>query len=162
MLELCEKAAQQLNEGGKMPGIIVGMDNSAHAHQALDWAMREAGMRQVALTVMSVIPAMASPWTGHPLTVPDADEAIQHAKQAVEEAVAKAASSITGPQPPSVSVNVFAGFPAQALVDAAHDAELVVVGSRGAGGFTTTLVGSVSDPVAHHATCPVVMVPSGR
>jgi nucleotide-binding universal stress UspA family protein len=145
-----------------MPGIVVGIDNSAHAHQALDWAMREAGMRQTALTVMSVIPAMASPWTGNPLTVPDVDEAVQEAMQAIEEAVAKSAASVTGPQPPSVSVKVFAGFPAQALVDASRDAELAVVGSRGSGGFATALIGSVSNQVAHHAVCPVVIVPSGR
>lgn len=145
-----------------MPGIIVGMDNSAHATKALDWAMREAGMRQATLTVISVIPAMASPWTGNPLSVPDADEAVQHAKQAVEEAVAKSASNTTGTQPSSVTVKVFTGFPAQSLVDAARDAELVVVGSRGSGGFTTALLGSVSNQVAHHAACPIVIVPSGR
>jgi nucleotide-binding universal stress UspA family protein len=138
------------------------MDNSAHATKALDWAMGEAGTRHAALTVVSVIPAMASPWTGQPLSVPDADEAVQHATQAVEEAVGKSAASITGPQPPSVTVKVFVGFPAQALVDAASHAELVVVGSRGAGGFATALVGSVSNQVAHHAACPIVIVPSGR
>jgi nucleotide-binding universal stress UspA family protein len=124
--------------------------------------MREAGMRQATLTVLSVIPAMASPWTGNPLIVPDADAAVQHAKEAVEEAIAKSASNSTGPQPSSVSVKVFAGFPAQALVEAARDAELVVVGSRGAGGFATALLGSVSNQVAHHAACPVVIVPSDR
>lgn len=145
-----------------MPGIVVGVDDSVHAQKALDWAMREAGMRQVALTVLSVIPAMASPWTGNPLSVPGAEEAGQHAEHAVEEAVAKSASNITGPQPPSISVKVFTGFPAQALVDASHGADLVVVGSRGAGGFATLLVGSVSNQVAHHAVCPVVIVPSER
>jgi nucleotide-binding universal stress UspA family protein len=145
-----------------MPGIVVGVDDSAHAQKALDWAMHEAGMRQVALTVLSVIPAMASLWTGNPLSVPGAQDAVQHAEQAVEEAVAKSASGITGPQPPSISVKVFTGFPAEALVDASHDADLVVVGSRGAGGFATLLVGSVSSQVAHHAACPIVIVPSER
>jgi nucleotide-binding universal stress UspA family protein len=145
-----------------MPGIVVGVDDSAHAQKALDWAMREAGIRQVALTVMSVIPAMAGPWTGNPLSVPGAEKDIQHAEQAVEEAVAKSASGITGSQPPSISVKVFTGFPAEALVDASHDADLVVVGSRGAGGFATLLVGSVSNQVAHHAACPIVIVPSER
>lgn len=145
-----------------MPGIVVGVDDSVHAQKALDWAMREAGLRQAGLTVLTVIPAMASPWTGNPLSVPSADEAISHARQAVDEAVAKSASGITGPQPPSVSVKVFTGFPAQALVDASHDADLVVVGSRGSGGFATLLVGSVSNQVAHHAICPVAIVPSER
>ncbi len=145
-----------------MPGIVVGVDESTHAHRALEWAMREAAGRQTALTVVSVIPAMASPWTGHPLSVPDADQAIARARQAAEEAVAKAAGEISGPGPTSVTVNVFTGFPAQALIDASADAELVVVGSRGAGGFATLLLGSVSSQVVHHATCPVVIVPTGR
>jgi nucleotide-binding universal stress UspA family protein len=145
-----------------MPGIVVGVDESVHALKALDWAMREAGARGAALTELTVIPAMASRWTGNPLSVPGAEEAVSHAKVAVEEAVGKSASNITGPQPSSVTVKVFTGFPAQALVEASHDAELVVVGSRGAGGFATALIGSVSNQVAHHATCPIVIVPSGR
>ena len=145
-----------------MPGIVVGVDGSAHAQKALDWAMREAGMRQAALTVLSVIPTMAGRVTGIPLTMPGDDKSAKHAEQAIEEAVAKSASGITGPQPPSVLVRVFTGFPAQTLVDASHDAELMVVGSRGAGGFATLLIGSVSSQVAHHAACPVVIVPSER
>lgn len=117
-----------------MPGIVVGVDESAHARRALDWAMREAGLRQVALTVVTVIPAMASPWTGKALTVPDADEAVRHARQAVEEAVAKSAGDLAGLKPATVSVNVFTGFPVQSLIEASHDAELVVVGSRGTRG----------------------------
>jgi nucleotide-binding universal stress UspA family protein len=145
-----------------MPGIVVGVDDSAHAHQALDWAMREAAARQTALTVLTVVPTMASPWTGNPLSVPNADEALRHAKKTAEEAAAKSASEISGPGPVSVTVNVFAGYPAQALIDASKDAELVVVGSRGAGGFATLLLGSVSNQVAHHSACPIVIVPAGR
>jgi nucleotide-binding universal stress UspA family protein len=145
-----------------MPGIVVGVDESAHARRALDWAMREAGLRQVALTVITVIPAMASPFTAHPLAVPDADEVVAHARTAVEEAVAKSAGDLAGPNPASVSVNVFVGFPVQSLIEASHDAELVVVGSRGTGGFATLMLGSVTTQVAHHAACPVVIMHTGR
>ncbi|HET7017175.1 MAG TPA: universal stress protein [Streptosporangiaceae bacterium] len=145
-----------------MPGIVVGMDESAHARQALDWAMREAGLRQTALAVLTVIPAMASPWTGNPLSVPNADHAIEQARRAVEEAVAKSASDLTGSKPPSVTVNVFTGFPSQALVDASREADLVVVGSRGTGGFGSLMLGSVSSQVAHHGGCPVVIVHSDK
>ncbi len=145
-----------------MLGIVVGVDNSAPAHQALDWAIREAGMRQAALTVLTVIPAVASPYTGNPLSVPNAEEEVNKARQATEEAVAKSASGLAGPQPTSVTVKIFTGFPARELVDASRDADLVVVGSRGVGGFATLLLGSVSSQVAHHAECPVVIVPAGR
>jgi len=124
--------------------------------------MREAGLRNSTLTVITVIPAMASPWTGRPLSVPDGDEAVSHARTAVEEAVAKAASDLSGPKPDSVFVKAFTGFPVQSLIDASSDAELVVVGSRGTGGFTNLLLGSVTTQVAHHAACPVVIVHGDR
>lgn len=145
-----------------MPGIVVGVDASAHARKALDWAMREAGLRKAALTVITVIPAMASPWTGRPLSVPDGDEAVTHARAEIEEAIAKAVSDLDGPKPDSVKVSVFTGFPVQSLIDASRDADLVVVGSRGTGGFATLLLGSVSTQVAHHAACPVVIVHGDR
>lgn len=145
-----------------MSGIVVGIDQSSQAHAALDWAMREAAARHTAVAVITVVPAMASPYTRHPLSVPDADNAVQQARQAAEDAVAKAASQLGEAQPPSVAVRAFTGYPAQALIDASRDAELVVVGARGQGGFAALLLGSVSNQVAHHAACPVVIVPSGR
>jgi nucleotide-binding universal stress UspA family protein len=143
-----------------MPGIVVGIDQSPHAHVALDWAMREAAMRGTTLTIVTVVTAMASPWTKKPLTVPDADEAVAHARQAAEEAVAKSAGEIGDAQPSSVTVQAFTGFPAKALIDASREADLVVVGSRGSGGFGELLLGSVSSQVAHHAFGPVVIVPA--
>ena len=71
------------------------------------------------------------------------------------------ASSVTD-QPTEVHVQVFAGYPAQVLTDASKQADLVVLGSRGASGFATFLLGSVSNHVAHHASCPVVIVPAER
>jgi nucleotide-binding universal stress UspA family protein len=58
-----------------------------------------------------------------------------------------------------IESHVVAGAPARALLDMATDADLVVVGSRGLGGFAGLLLGSVSQQVAHHASCPVVIVP---
>jgi nucleotide-binding universal stress UspA family protein len=54
------------------------------------------------------------------------------------------------------------GGPAEALLKAGEEADLVVVGSRGLGGFSGLLLGSTSSQVIHHATCPVVMVPGDR
>jgi nucleotide-binding universal stress UspA family protein len=124
--------------------------------------MREAALREADLLVISVVPAMASPWTGNPLSVPDADNAVAHARQAAEEAVAKSAGQLGDRQPASVTVKAFTGFPAQALVDASRDADLLVVGSRGAGGFGELLLGSVGSQAAHHSICPVVIVRLGR
>jgi nucleotide-binding universal stress UspA family protein len=145
-----------------MSGIVVGIDESVHSHLALDWAMREAALRRTDLTVLSVIPAMASPWSSRPLTVPDEPEVIQHVREAVDEAVAKSATELGADQPTGVSVRVFSGYPAQVLAEASKQADLVVLGSRGSGGFATLLLGSVSNLVAHHASCPVVIVPAQR
>jgi len=54
------------------------------------------------------------------------------------------------------------GFPAQTLVEAAEDCDLLAVGSRGGGGFSALAVGSVTSQVVYHAKCPVVVVPVGR
>jgi nucleotide-binding universal stress UspA family protein len=143
-----------------MPGIVVGVDGSVHARRALDWAMREAATRHVALTVLAVNPAMASPWTRNPLAVPAGKETLLEMRQAVEEAIAKSASEMGEAQPAAVTVTVFSGFPAQALIKASGDADLIVIGSRGAGGFESLLLGSISSQVVHHTACPVVIVPS--
>ena len=63
-------------------------------------------------------------------------------------------------RPSSVTVRAVTGLPAEALLEAAADADMLVVGSRGAGGFKRLLMGSVSTQVTHHAHCPVVVIPA--
>jgi nucleotide-binding universal stress UspA family protein len=120
-----------------MSGIVVGLDGSLHARHALDWAMREAALRHAPLTVLAVNPTMASPWTGNPLTAPNQSQIEDQMEAGVRDAIAKSASEIGGAQPPSVAVTVFIGFPAQALIDASRTADLIVIGSRGAGASST-------------------------
>lgn len=62
-------------------------------------------------------------------------------------------------RPASVTVPAGNGFPAQELIDASRDADLLVVESRGTGGFARLLMGSISNQVVHHAYCPMVVVP---
>ena len=63
-------------------------------------------------------------------------------------------------RPPTVTVRAVTGLPAEELLAAAADADMIVVGSRGAGGFKRLLLGSVSTQVTHHARCPVVVIPA--
>jgi nucleotide-binding universal stress UspA family protein len=83
------------------------------------------------------------------------------ARMAVQEFVDKVAGEI-GETVPEVTVTVAAGDAAEELVRASHDADMLVLGSRGSGGFTRLLMGSVSSQVTHHASCPVVIIPGTR
>jgi nucleotide-binding universal stress UspA family protein len=83
------------------------------------------------------------------------------ARMAVQEFVDKVAGEI-GERPPEVTVTVTTGDAAEELVRASHDADMLVLGSRGSGGFTRLLMGSVSSQVTHHASCPVVIIPGTR
>ena len=138
-----------------MPGIIVGVDGSEHSQLALDWALHEASLRQVPLTVISVHPALASYWGA--VTYPDAGLDFEQAQHEVQMLTEKAVGRMAG-TPPAVTVRVTCGSPATELMCAAHDADLLVVGYRGSGGFARLMLGSVSSQVVHHAPCPVVVV----
>jgi nucleotide-binding universal stress UspA family protein len=142
-----------------MPGIVVGIDGSVHSELSLEWAMKEAALRHVPLTVLAVHPVAVSAWTLTPITYP-ADEAdVEKARTAAQESVDKVASRIGGERP-SVTVHAVSGVPAEELIKAAEGADLLVVGSRGSGGFGQLRLGSVSSQVTHHALCPVVVVPA--
>jgi nucleotide-binding universal stress UspA family protein len=145
-----------------MAGIIVGIDGSDGAHRALEWAMKEAAAHQAPLTVVTVHEVAASGWTGNPIILSADEPAVEKARHAAEESVAKAAAQLGKSQPPSVTVRAVNGFAAQELIEASRDADLLVVGSRGGGGFARLMVGSVSGKVVHHAYCPVVVVPGQR
>jgi nucleotide-binding universal stress UspA family protein len=143
-----------------MSGIIVGIDGSGHSAAALEWAVREAGVHHAPLTVLTVHEVAASGWGG--TMVYQADDAIREEnRKSAQEAVDQVLQKASGPTPADVTVRAVSGTPAEALIDASREADLLVVGSRGAGGFSRLLLGSVSTEVSHHAACPIVIVPSG-
>jgi nucleotide-binding universal stress UspA family protein len=143
----------------KMPGIIVGIDGSAHSYQALEWAVHEAAVRHAPLTVLTVNQAVAGYWIS-PVAYPGDMQRIKQARDAAQaetDSVLKKVGEES--RPPSVTVQAVNGLPAEELLNACADADMVVVGSRGAGGFKRLLMGSVSTQVTHHAHCPVVVIP---
>ncbi|HTZ30716.1 MAG TPA: universal stress protein [Streptosporangiaceae bacterium] len=145
-----------------MPGIIVGIDGSHHSTRALEWALREAAIQHAPLTVLTVHSVPASAWTGNPILVEqDADDQEKMLKSA-EELTHKAVSQMGEARPDSITVRSVSGFPAREIIDESRDADLVVVGSRGAGGFAKLMMGAVSSQVVGHAHCPVVVVPTER
>ena len=141
-----------------MPGIIVGIDGSTHSHQALQWAVSEAAARNAPLTVLTVHQALTSYWGGPVLAEQDLTLRVREAAQEETDSVLEKAGEEE--RPPSVTVRAVTGVPAEELLDAAADADLLVVGSRGAGGFKRLLMGSVCTQVTHHAHCPVVVIPA--
>jgi nucleotide-binding universal stress UspA family protein len=141
-----------------MPGITVGVDGSDQSSRVLEWAIREAGLRGAPLTVLAVHQVASNYWTGRPEHYPADQPATDAIRKAAEDAVQKAVSQVGDPGPASVTVRAISGLPAQELVNASSDADLVVVGARGGGGFARLRLGSVTNQVVSHAACPVVVV----
>lgn len=145
-----------------MPGILVGLDGSHYSERALEWAAREAAIRHAPLRVLAVHTVPAG-WSGHGVAYPEDNELVVRTKAAAQELADKVLAGIGGARPDEVTVEAVNGIPADVLLRASEDADMIVLGSRGGGGFARLHLGSVSDQVAHHAHCPVVIIPhAGR
>jgi nucleotide-binding universal stress UspA family protein len=99
-------------------------------------------------------------WGGIPVIGPADTALLEKLREAAEQMTHNAASRLGDAGPASVNVHAVNGFVVKELVDASHDADLVVVGARdGSTGFARLLMGSVSSEVVQHSACPVVIVP---
>ena len=139
-----------------MQRIVVGIDGSETAQRALRWAIDEARRRDARLDVIHVwhMPFVGvTPYSPPPQwDMADFEaEAERELKRSVE------AEDTTGVEVHRV---LAIGSAAGTLIDNGKGADLIVVGSRGRGGFVGLLLGSVSQQVVHHAPCPVVVVPA--
>jgi len=141
-----------------MPGILVGVDGSGHSQRALEWAMKEAGLRHASLTVLTVHQAVAG-YYGGVSVYPDDPALTEEARQTAQAETDKVLASLAEPRPASVTVTAVHGFPVEEIIKAGRDADIIVLGSRGAGGFTRLMMGSTAGQVAQHAPCPVLIVP---
>lgn len=140
-----------------METIVVGVDGSDASVNALRWALREARLRTARVRVVLAwsYPQVSTYHEAkHVLDVPFAEDAAAFLDQVVAETAAAAEGL-------EIEKKVVEGQAAPALVEAARDASLLVVGSRGLGGFSGLLLGSVSQQCAHHATCTLVIVREG-
>ncbi len=137
-----------------MEKIVVGIDGSAQATRALRWAIDHASDDdQIVATLAWSLPG---PDEGEYPFYNPAEVAVK-AKQQAGRIVAEVLDEIENG--PAVTTAVQRGHSGRVLIEASDGADLLVVGSRGHGGFVGLLLGSVSTYVVHHARCPVVVVP---
>jgi nucleotide-binding universal stress UspA family protein len=141
-----------------MPGIIVGVDGSGHSQRALVWAIHEAAIRHTPLTVLTVHQAVVG-YFGDTVATPEDLTLTEQIQAAVTVEADKVLAGLDGPHPESVTVKAVHGFPVEELIEASNEADMVVLGSRGAGGFTRMLLGSTAGQVVQHAHCPVLIIP---
>lgn len=135
-----------------MAKTIVGVDGSPASEKAFDWALEHSGPDDTVVVLHTwQIPPVVGFDTGY-IEPPNMKEL---AVAFIDEFTADAMANEDGPTVVPTLVN---GHVGHELIAASQDADLLVVGSRGFGGFRGLLLGSVSNYVVHHAACPVVVV----
>ena len=134
------------------PRIVVGVDGSAQSKLALRWAVRVAASTGASIDAVTAwhFPVnfgwgyMADEWNPE-------DDATKCLSESVDEAFG-------AERPKGLRLLVLQGLPAKILLDESNGATMLIVGSRGHGGFSGMLLGSVSANCAEHATCPVLVI----
>jgi len=146
-------------QNGSAELIVVGADGSSSSQAALTWAVRQAEL--TGGTVQAVIawqyPAVVAGYGWAPVAMIDTTDLGEIAAKTVNDMVADVVDPASDVR---VSTLVREGNPARVLLDAAQGADLLVVGSRGHGGFAGAMLGSVSQHCLHHSPCPVVVIRS--
>ena len=142
-----------------MGGIVVGVDGSAHALDALRFAIEESRYRNCPLLVVETwqLPDIAEEVGVDPYLLDE--PARQRAADVLQAQVDKALDG--RPRPRNMQVELRTGNPVEVLVELGRTADLLVVGARGRGGFRHLLTGSVATQLVNHAPCPVTIVRSG-
>ncbi|MGD0851907.1 MAG: universal stress protein [Acidimicrobiales bacterium] len=135
------------------PRIVVGVDGSPLSMNAVEFAVEETQLRHGHLHVTYAYPVMAKPVTGS--TGKDYYEQVEDDAREVLEGIKSSAPSTEGIEVEWLAVP---GNPAEVLIEASNGAALLVVGSRGVGGFKGLMMGSVSTQCVHHSHCPVLVV----
>ena len=138
------------------PGIVVGTDGSPEADAAIRWAAGDAAIRNAHLSIVHAMSPVVGTWVATPVPPGVLEWEHERGREILDDATATAKKAAG--ESLSVSAEVLVSAAAPALVRLSRDAQLVVVGSRGRGMLTRTLLGSVSMGLAHHARCPVAVI----
>jgi nucleotide-binding universal stress UspA family protein len=135
--------------------IVVGLDGSPGSKAALQWALDEARLRGWPVRAVLAFPASAAVPSAGFDPVPIDIEGFDNEAEAALAALVEQAGDTSDVEIERVAIP---GPPAQVLIDESEEAKLLVVGSRGIGGVAGLVLGSVSTQIAHHASCPVLIV----
>jgi nucleotide-binding universal stress UspA family protein len=137
--------------------MVAGVDGSPSSMSALRWAVRQADLTGTAVDAVIAwnYPAGAGGYGWAPTGSEGSFDFQESAEKTLADAVSSAVDLGSDVEIRSLVVE---GLPAQVLLDASDGADLLVVGSRGHGGFAEALLGSVSQHCVHHAHCPVVVI----
>jgi nucleotide-binding universal stress UspA family protein len=153
------------------PTVVVGVDGSAGSAEALRWALAEARLRKSPLRAVHAwmfgyvggtidgYPSLGGSLDAYGSLGIDPGDLHRAAEDLLDRALADAGADTEGVE---IERQVVQGSAAEALLAAADENDLLVVGSRGHGGFAELLLGSVSQQCVHHAPCPVVVVHSQK
>jgi nucleotide-binding universal stress UspA family protein len=138
--------------------IVVGVDGSKASRAALSWAYDEATHHSASLTVISTWHPPAMPMSPPYGSIPPEGYVSQPKRDALD-LLQKLVADLEERNPPvDVRTAIEEGNPAEVLIEHSKEADLMVVGSRGHGGFAGMLLGSVSQHLVAHSECPVVVV----
>lgn len=139
------------------PGVVVGDDGSPSSTVAVEWAVREATMRNVPLTLVHV----SNPPVVWPAASFMAEIYRRHdedARKVIADAIKVAEDSVQQGNRPEVDSELLVAAPVPTLIDLSKEAHMMVVGCRGQEALQRTLLGSVSTRLVHHAHCPVAVI----
>ena len=139
------------------PGIVVGVDGSPASMVAVDWATRDAAMRNVPLTLVHVASGLAGTWPQTPTPTGFGEWQRQRGREIFDDAVRIVEGAIPGPGLIQVETEMYYSATVPTLVDISKAADMIVVGSRGHSTFGS-LLGSVSAALVQHAHCPVAVI----
>jgi nucleotide-binding universal stress UspA family protein len=146
---------------GPASRIVVGVDGSPSSRAALAWAVRQAELTGASIEAVAAwhYPVMMAGYAWAPVSGLDdsdwGDIAAKELTRAIDQ-------TVSPDSPVKIITSAREGNAAQVLLETADGADLLVLGSRGHGGFTGALLGSVSQHCAHHAPCPLVIVRQAR
>ena len=142
----------------KRYGIIVGIDGSPASDAAVSWAAHDAAIRGLLLTVVHVENPIPPTWSQAPTLEQTPEQQVAEGRSLLAHASTIARDAVADTAQIQINGELLSSATVPTLVDHSKDAELIVVGSRGRGALSRSLLGSVSSGLIRHAHCPVALI----